>query len=1491
MKKLRKRLMVLFVSLLLVIGMSTSASAATKVKISQKSATVFVSKSVALKITGTKTKPKWSSSNSKVAKVNSKGKVTGVAAGKATIKAKVGKKTYSCKVTVKQGLSLTKLSLDKGKKTTLKLYGTKVKSVSSSKKTVATIDKKLRITAKKKGSCTLTVKATNGKTYKCKVTVVQKVTGVTLNLQSLSMKTGEKQSLTAAVSPSDANNKAVTWATSNAAVAIVDQSGNVTAAGPGSAFITATAGDGSGKAATCTVTVVQPVTAVSVTPGSSTLEIGKTVQLSATVSPSNANNKTVAWTTSNAGVATVSQSGLVTAAGSGSAVITATAADGSGKAASCTVTVAQPVTAVSVTPGSSTLEIGKTVQLSASVSPSNASNKALTWTTSNASVATVDQNGTVTAKGEGSVVITATAADGSGKSAACTITVYNTSRTVTNQQELEAALTQSTLEKLTINSSAQEAAFTIPAGDYSNVELDVDVPNGEVTNNAKFENITIHSISAHTFVERAEGNQILFLAPSGRIRIDSDAAASIEVGEAGAGTIPNLRIDNLSVVTQLTLNVQANVSISSENNRRIPVISNTGAAGSTVETDTNLSLTAESRITLVLNAGAENTVAAVTNNDHIPVVTGLGRVTVTNTVTSEVESVVAENTGNEEQSTVNVSGKVEAAGEGNAALRDVTLYLLKYSSDIDRENISSYYDSAQRSVTDENGFYAFADVPLGNYYLAAEAEGYVSNLQTVVVTSVNDGDFHNEIIRLAAAGSEETGGISGVIIDAQTGDAITYPVTLKIRKGQNQLSGEALLTVPVSADENGSYAVMDQQAGNYTIQILGEGVTMTPVNVTVVSGSIITENPTVTKELADEGQVRFVLTWGNRESGAPSDLDSHLVGPAADGEGMLHTWFSDRNYYYGDEKYADLDVDDVDWEGPETTTIYHETPGVYSFYVYDYTDQDDGNSSIMSSKSSAVVKVYQGDSLRDTFNIPVNKNGILWHVCDYDSVTKSFKGVNTVEYWIDDGGEYIGQNIASRLRDRLKDKIDELTEVLKLVADGSYKSEAEAALVQAQALCDEESEDETAIRALTESLNNYISRIRNGVSIDAISGENVVDYDIYYNMIYIYGFAQTLGDIQITASNIEGANCIVSCEDVQDQDYVKKITVTDEAIGLTRSWNVYYQYNTKVFEIKGVSGEEINWHTYHCRNDRGELYVYGLTDEMPPLTISVNDGVTYTVTSSENGTVLSMSYEGHTYEYDVYYEFDENVFDFWNVSGEGIISCSTDQEDLCLLLEGLGDELPEFTIATSELTSYEISKDELGTVVLRLTCGTHSREYTVIYTQISAETLTVDSLYDVSGSKVYYSFTPEISGSYTLTSFTADENDDPNAILYSYDGKYLEDNDDGGSKWNFALKYDLEAGATYYYLVSGIYNGGQVQLTYNGVIDETEAASFDHAAAAPEPENSPEAEGFGAEEELSAGDTEAESFISEETAEVFAEDTAEEGAEVPEVFAVFGDGE
>ncbi len=177
-----------------------------------------------------------------------------------------------------------------------------------------------------------------------------------------------------------------------------------------------------------TITVIDappviPVESVTLDNNSLTLTEGDTGSLNASVNPDNATDKTVVWTSSDESVATVDQNGVVTAVAPGSAVITASAG---GKSDSCEVTVNAyvppviPVESVTLDNNSLTLTEGDTGSLNASVNPDNATDKTVVWTSSDESVATVDQNGVVTAVAPGSAVITASAG---GKSDSCEVTV------------------------------------------------------------------------------------------------------------------------------------------------------------------------------------------------------------------------------------------------------------------------------------------------------------------------------------------------------------------------------------------------------------------------------------------------------------------------------------------------------------------------------------------------------------------------------------------------------------------------------------------------------------------------------------------------------------------------------------------------------------------------------------------------------------------------------------------------------------------------------------------------------------------------------------------------------------------------------------------------------------------------------------------------------------------------------------------------------------
>lgn len=392
----------------------------------------------------------WSSDNTSVADVSSTGIVVAKAPGTATITVKTndGGKTASCTVTVRaKTISVTGVSLDMTSLTmtegeTRSLVATvspenatdKTVTWSSNNSSVATVSSSGVVTAKSPGTATITVKTNDGgKTATCSVTVKAKVisvTGVSLNTTTLTMTEGDSQTLTATVSPSNATDQSVTWTSSNTTVATVSSSGVVTAKSPGTATITVRTNDG-GMTASCVVTVREKtisVSGVSLDNTNISMTKGDVHTLTATITPSNATDKSLSWSSSNESVAKVitevSTMCIIQAESEGTAIITVKTNDG-GKTATCAVTVKPiviPVTGISLNTTSMTMKVGETKSLSATVTPSNATDKTVTWKSSDPDVATVSSDGLVSAKDAGTTIINVVTKDG-GFNASCEVVV------------------------------------------------------------------------------------------------------------------------------------------------------------------------------------------------------------------------------------------------------------------------------------------------------------------------------------------------------------------------------------------------------------------------------------------------------------------------------------------------------------------------------------------------------------------------------------------------------------------------------------------------------------------------------------------------------------------------------------------------------------------------------------------------------------------------------------------------------------------------------------------------------------------------------------------------------------------------------------------------------------------------------------------------------------------------------------------------------------
>ena len=285
---------------------------------------------------------------------------------------------------------------------------------SISDNSIATVYQNGMITGKSVGYADLKVKADNGVYAMCRVSVYKPTPSSISMKSSLAMNEGDTYTLSPTVYPSNSQ-YTLTWTSSNTNVATVSSSGKVTAKSAGTANITVKTDNG--KTATCNVTVsAKSVTSVSI-PSTLSLEADETYTLTPTVTPSDAATS-YTWSSDNSNVATVSQSGVVSAKNAGTANVTVKTDNG--KTATCNVTVsAKSVTSVSI-PSTLSLEAGETYTLTPTITPSDAATS-YTWSSDNNSVAGVSQTGVVTAKEAG--IANITVKTDNGKTATCKVTV------------------------------------------------------------------------------------------------------------------------------------------------------------------------------------------------------------------------------------------------------------------------------------------------------------------------------------------------------------------------------------------------------------------------------------------------------------------------------------------------------------------------------------------------------------------------------------------------------------------------------------------------------------------------------------------------------------------------------------------------------------------------------------------------------------------------------------------------------------------------------------------------------------------------------------------------------------------------------------------------------------------------------------------------------------------------------------------------------------
>lgn len=454
-----KKIMVLFLILALCLTALPVMAEETTFKLDKNYNTVFVGETLQLVLNRTgnaldEGELTFTSANNKRATVDENGLVTGLAKGEVTITArlKTEKRTYKATLTVKVAVRATEISVTENKLDLYQPQDVKVsellqeetqlpvlvlpmgkqltlqatalpKEASNRKVTLTTSDEEIVrvrgsvLTPKAVGECTLTIASQQNpeiiKEYR--LLVVQPITRLKVEAAEKSLYAGSTLKLTPVYTPENASIQAVTWSSSNEKIAMVDENGTVTGVSKGQVNIKATAADGSGRSTTIQLTVKQKAESITLKEDSFVLNVGKVKTMQATVLPRDTNDKGVSWFSSNAAVAKVNDSGRVTAVSPGTCVITCRSKSVPTVLATAMVEVHQPVERVSFTDREVAFNIHETCQLFWQVSPANATNQAVTFSSNNTKIATVDENGLVTGHKRGECTITVTAADGSKK--------------------------------------------------------------------------------------------------------------------------------------------------------------------------------------------------------------------------------------------------------------------------------------------------------------------------------------------------------------------------------------------------------------------------------------------------------------------------------------------------------------------------------------------------------------------------------------------------------------------------------------------------------------------------------------------------------------------------------------------------------------------------------------------------------------------------------------------------------------------------------------------------------------------------------------------------------------------------------------------------------------------------------------------------------------------------------------------------------------------
>lgn len=258
------------------------------------------------------------------------------------------------------------------------------------------------------------------------ITVIVPVSSIKFIDKAITLAVNNTTSIDISINPADATEKGIKWISGDENIVSVDQNGTIKGISPGKTFIMAESAENTAnpKKAQINILITQSVTDISLSESSLLLAKGKNQRIEVTVTPNDATDKKIDWVSSDESIAKADKNGNVSAVGCGSCILTGTTVDGSNITVTLPVTVFQSVTSIQPSDKQwNILDKGETKTLSVLTAPKDATNPTVTWSSSDEAIATVDENGCVTAMTYGDCVVSATTNDGSNLSATFKIAV------------------------------------------------------------------------------------------------------------------------------------------------------------------------------------------------------------------------------------------------------------------------------------------------------------------------------------------------------------------------------------------------------------------------------------------------------------------------------------------------------------------------------------------------------------------------------------------------------------------------------------------------------------------------------------------------------------------------------------------------------------------------------------------------------------------------------------------------------------------------------------------------------------------------------------------------------------------------------------------------------------------------------------------------------------------------------------------------------------